>query len=121
MSRNVLALVGLVLCGGVLGTIAVRAKERTYTVPVHEEPQVIPAALVGAVPDGFTKRAFDVDGMCCQGCSAKLHGALLAVDGVRAAAVDPVLHRAEALVRTDVEPANLERALTFDKYVAHAR
>jgi copper chaperone CopZ len=121
MSRNLLALAGLVLCAAVLGTIAVRAKERTYTVPVHEEPRVIPTALTGAVPDGFTKRAFDVDGICCQGCSAKLHGALLAVDGVREAAVDPVLHRAEALVRTDVEPATLERALTFDKYVAHAR
>src|SRR5262245_10023427 len=119
MSRNVLALLLLVVCGAVLGTIAVRAKERNYTVPVRDE--AVPFALAGDVPSGFTKVAFDVQGMCCQGCSAKLYAAMLAVDGVSAAAVDPVLARAEALVRTDVAPATVEHALTFDKYTAHLR
>lgn len=121
MSRNALGLVLLLAAGGVLGTVAVLARERTYVVPEHEEPRSIPLALSGDVPSGYDVRTFDVEGICCQGCSSKLHGALLAVEGVREAAVDPLKHEVTALVRDDLADARLEAALTFDKYTAKAR
>ncbi len=119
MKRTATAL--LLLAGIVLGTIAVRAKEPTYVAPVLLEPEEIPIRVTAEVPAGYVLRSFEVEGICCQECSGKLHGALLAVDGVREAAVDPLLKRAQALVRADVGVAALERALTFDRYSARAR
>jgi copper chaperone CopZ len=84
-------------------------------------PASIPLALEGAAPEGFALRTLAVEGICCQGCSSKLFGALLAVDGVQAAAVDPLKADASAWVRPDVPVAALEAALTFDKYTARAR
>lgn len=121
MSRNALAVLVLLAAGSALGTVAVLARERTYVVPEREKPQSIPLALSGAVPAGFAVRTFDVEGICCQGCSSKLHGALLAVEGVRAAAVDPLAAVVTALVPLDMPDARLEAALTFDKYSAKAR
>jgi len=120
-----LALALVLLAGAVLGTIALRAKERSYVVPRAEEASPIPIALpielTSDVPPGLALRVFDVEGICCQGCSGKLHGALLAVEGVRAAAVDPTTKQVSALVQSEVDPGELERALTFDKYTAKAR
>ena len=114
-----LGLALVLAAGGVLGTIAVRARERTYVVPVT--PASVPLVLSGTVPDGCVVRAFDVEGICCQGCSGKLHGALSAVAGVEEVAVDPLAHVVSAVVRADVPEAQLETALTFDKYSVRPR
>jgi hypothetical protein len=121
MNRTWIAPTVLLTAAGVLGAIALRAPEPTYVAPVQAAPAAIPLALEGAAPEGCELRTFAVDGICCQGCSSKLHGALLAVDGVRAAAVDPLKAEASAWVRSDVPVAALEAALTFDKYTARAR
>ncbi len=121
MTKNRLAVLLLLLLGGALGTVAVFARERTYAVPARPAPQSIPLALSGQVPPGYEARTFEVEGICCQGCSSKLYGALLAVAGVREAAVDPLAQRAFALVPADLPDARLEAALTFDKYRAKAR
>lgn len=121
MSTHRLALASLILAGGVLGAIAVFAKERTYVVPEAAAPASIPLTLEGEVPAGFTLRTFDVEGICCQGCSSKLHGALMALEGLDAAAVDPYRKTVTALARADISNERLEAALTFDKYRAHAR
>lgn len=121
MSTNRLALALLVLTGAVLGSVAVLARERTYVVPAEVPPESIPLTLEGEVPAGFTLRTFDIEGICCQGCSSKLHGALLALEGVSAAAVDPHQKTVSALARVEIPNARLEGALTFDKYRAHAR
>ncbi|NOT29788.1 MAG: heavy-metal-associated domain-containing protein [Planctomycetes bacterium] len=121
MSRNALGILVLLAAGGALGTVAVLARERSYVVPEHERPLSIPLVLSGAVPSGYAVRTFDVEGICCQGCSSKLHGALLAVEGVREAAVDPLTAVVMALAPLDMPDARLEAALTFDKYSAKAR
>jgi copper chaperone CopZ len=108
----------LLAAAGALGAIAVRARERTYVVPEHAEPIPIPFALEGEPPAGFTRRSFVVEGICCQGCGAKLKGALSSLSGVGAVAVDPLNARVTTFVRSDVSDEALERALTFDKYVA---
>lgn len=121
MSGDRIALACLLLAAGALATIALLARERTYAVPAHAAPESIPLVLAGEVPAGFTLRTFDVEGICCQGCSAKLHGALLALEGVSAAAIDPQAKRVTALARADVPDERLTAALTFDKYHARAR
>ena len=59
--------------------------------------------------------------MCCTSCSAKLYRALVETEGVRAAAIDPTLGRAEVVVPTGTQSDALARVMTFDKYVATAR
>jgi len=119
--KNLAALLVLVVAGAVLGTIAVRAKEPDYVVPTVEATQAIPIALTGDVPEGFAVRAFDVSGICCPGCGSKLSGALHAVEGVREVAVDTHAGQVSALVRADVDPAVLARALSFGEYSARLR
>ena len=63
----------------------------------------------------------EVDGMCCQGCAAKLYAALGAVSGVREAAVDAAVGEASVVLPPDVEVALLESALTFEAYTAELR
>jgi copper chaperone CopZ len=101
-----------------LAVIALRAGERSYVAPVADAD--VPLRITSDVPEGFCLRTFDVQGICCQGCGGKLHGALLAVEGVREAAVDPIGKRVEVLVRSEIEVARLEQALTFGKYSARA-
>lgn len=101
--------------GGAAAWIALRTPEPTYTAPRAD----VPAVLASQPQEGEVVRAFDVEGMCCGGCRPKVYDALAAVPGVREAAVE--IGRATAIVDAKVEPAELEKALTFDKYVAHAR
>ena len=108
----------LVLVGLVCAGLAWRAGERTYEVPARPEIVPTPVALSGVVPAGHVATSLEVEGMCCTGCSAKLHGALLALDGVSEAAVDPVLGTAHAVVPEGFELERLVAALTFDKYTA---
>ena len=109
----------LLAAGAVLGTIAWKAKEPTYSAPVA--PENVPFELSGDVPAGCVVRGLDVEGMCCDGCTGKLYDALTALDPVREAAVDPVLERVAVVVPAELDTAVLEAALTFDKYSARAR
>jgi len=80
-----------------------------------------PRELAGAPAAGEVVRVLDVDGMCCFGCSEKLHAAALGVAGVREAAVDFEAGTVSALAADSVSAAALEEALNFDKYSAKAR
>jgi copper chaperone CopZ len=64
---------------------------------------------------------FDVEGMCCFSCTDKLHTALLAVPGVREAAVNFDTGTVSAIADESVPTEALEAALNFDKYTAKAR
>ena len=108
------------VAGLACGWAAWRAGERTYVPPAVEDAVPTPVTLTGEVPSGYEARELEVEGMCCTGCSAKLHGALLALSEVREAAVDPVLGTAWAVVPLGFEAMRLEEALTFDKYTAAA-
>ena len=111
----------LVLAGLVLAAIVLRAGEPSYEVRrVREMPERTPFALSGTPPAGHVVLSLDVEGMCCDGCSGKLHAAASALDEVVEVAVDPILGRAQVVVPAGFDVARLERALTFDKYVAHA-
>lgn len=117
-----LATVLLALAALGLAIVVWRAPERTYVAPrVDAAPAHVPVRLSGEVPEGCVVRALEVEGICCEGCGGKLFVALGAVEGVREVAVDPVLGVARAVVPSDLDPARLERALTFSKYTAHLR
>ncbi len=109
----------LVLAGVILGWIALSAEERTYAGPVSvEPPENVPYALAGDVPVGSVVRMLEVDGICCMGCPGKLWVALDQLDAVQEAAIDPIQHRAMAVVPSELDVAVLEEALTFGKYSA---
>lgn len=108
----------LLAAGAVLGTIAVRAKEPSYAVPVR--PEDIPLRLEGEAPEGYQVRIFSVEGICCTGCGGKLQQALAGLEGVRALAVDPLRQEVQVLARSELEPERLAATLTFDKYRARA-
>lgn len=102
--------------GGILLWVGLTASRAEYVPP--RAPDEVPLALAGDVPAGCEVLTFDVTGMCCTNCSAKLYRALVQAEGVRAAAVDPALGRAEAVVLAGTPSADLVRLLTFDEYVA---
>lgn len=121
MTGQRLWLVLLVTAGSVLAFVALRAPEPTYVAPQGAQPVAVPLALTQAARPGHVARFFDVQGICCQGCGGKLHGALMALDGVQEVAVDPLRGEVSAWVRADVDDQRLAAALTFDKYSARAR
>jgi len=109
------------LAGVILGWIALATDGPTFRVEATPEPpESVPYALSGGVPAGSVVRTLEVDGICCGGCTGKLWLALHEVVEVQEVAIDPVLERVEAVVPAELDVAVLERALTFDKYSAHA-
>jgi copper chaperone CopZ len=119
---NKYALVALLaVAGSAAAFVALRAKEPSYVAPQKVEQATIPFVLASEPAAGETVRVFEVEGMCCGGCRPKVHAAALGVAGVREAAVDQEAGTATLLVSSQVDVAALERALTFDKYEAHAR
>ena len=109
----------VVAAGIVLGVIAWRASGRTYVPPARAEaPLTIPTSYEGAIPSGFVVERVPVEGMCCDGCKGTLYERIMELEGVQAAAVDPILGQIDALVRTGTPRARLVEALTFDKYRA---
>jgi copper chaperone CopZ len=114
-----LGLLLLLAAGGALGWLGLRADAPDYVAPRPAES--VPVALTGEVPAGFAVRTFDVSGMCCTGCSAKLYAAVTRVEGVRAAAVDPAVGTAQVMVPANAPLAPLAAALTFDVYTAEVR
>ncbi len=92
----------------------------TYAVP-REPPSAFapaPAVLLSAPGPAEVVRRFHVEGMCCQGCTGKLHKAISSFPGVREACVDFESESACVIAAESVSTAELERALTFDKYQA---
>lgn len=119
---NKLALVALILAAaGAATAIALKTKEPTYVAPQLAPKETTPLVLASQPAAGEVVRVLEVEGMCCGGCRPKVYAAALAVAGVREAAVDQEAGTATVIVRSEVEVAALERALTFDKYEAHAR
>ncbi len=117
-----LLLLVLVAAAGALW-VARRTDDPTYEPPTEPEVvhTVIPEVLGSAPADGEVVHAFDVEGMCCNGCPVKLHELLMDVDGVRVAAVSFEEGRASVIARADVPAERLQGVLTFDKYRAQPR
>ena len=109
----------IVVAGAGAVFVALNARKPTYTRPQAEAQATIPMALASQPALDERVRVFDVDGMCCGGCRPKVYEALVKLSGVREAAVE--VGRAFAIVKEDVDVASIEKALTFDDYVAHAR
>jgi copper chaperone CopZ len=109
----------VLLAGLVCAWIALTVEEPTYSAPATADYEgLVPVAIAGEVPEGCVVRSFDIDGICCEGCAGKLFVAMTELDGVRQAAVDTVLKRAEAVVPAEFDVATLQGALTFGKYSA---
>lgn len=114
-----LQLCGLLVAGGVLAFVALRADAPTYEAPVRAAD--IPLSIRGEIPAGFVVRTFEVEGICCQSCAGKLERALAPLADVERVAVDPLRKEVQVLARVGVASETLVSALTFDKYVARAR
>lgn len=109
----------LVAAGLALAWIALRhTLDAGATAPEIQVPSRIPVALTGEVPDGYVVRAFDVQGMCCDSCAAKLYAPLAAIDGVDEIAIDPLSGRVATLVPADLDVGLLTAALNRDDYSA---
>jgi len=115
-------LVTLFLAGLVLAYVAHQSPEPTYVAPRPGDlPQAAPTELVGEVPPGCVVRELDVTGMCCTGCTQKLHDVLTSLDGVVEAAVDFRTSSARAVVPRELPVETLVAALDFDQYAAQPR
>ena len=121
MRAQRLGLAGLVLAGGILAVVALRAPEPTYSAPRRATPALAPLVLSQPPLPGNVVRTFDVEGICCRGCGGKLREALMALEGVQEVAVDPLKGQVSASVRPDLERERLAAALTFDQYTARPR
>lgn len=124
MLRTVLTVVVLGGAAAALGWVALRSPEADYVAPTVAEVQAhvpAPTALVGEVPAGSVVRAFDVEGMCCNGCTGKLYATLRALPEVSQAAVSFEDGTAEVVVPESADPAPIAAALTFEKYRATLR
>lgn len=121
---KVLPLVLLGTAGAALAFVAWRAPAPTYIAPTSAEVlahEPAPQELVGEVPAGCIVRTFEVQGMCCTGCTGKLYERLKAVPGVVNAAVNFEKGVAEVVVPQDADVAPLVTAMHFEKYVAKPR
>ena len=117
----------LVLLGGAgaaLAFIAWRAPAPNYVAPTSAELLAhapAPQDLVGEVPAGCVVRTFEVQGMCCTGCTGKLYDRLKTAPGVVNAAVNFEKGVAEVVLAKDADVVPIETAMHFDKYVAKLR
>jgi len=112
-----LLLLFVTVAGSALGYIAMRAPEPNYAPPV---PVAVPVVLTEDPPSDCRVVQIEVDGMCCDGCAAKLYGVLTSVAAVREASVDFILGRAEVVVPSDYDSEPLIAALNFEKYEARS-
>lgn len=94
-----------------LAVIALRAPAPTYVAP-----RAVPRQLEAAPVAGQSVRTFEVSGMCCEGCSGRLYAVALEQPGLAAAAIRVEQGRLEALCDPELDPLELARVLTFDKY-----
>jgi len=114
--RTALLLIPVAL---LLAWVALRAPEREAVDAAPPAVRRVPRALEEAPPPGFRVVSLEVAGICCEGCSGKLYGALLADAEVRAGAVDIEARRVDAVVPESFPDRRLAELLTFGEYVAH--
>jgi copper chaperone CopZ len=119
MKKPLIALIALAAVGAAY--IYAKQPAPTYTPPTVAAQETIPTVLADKPTATECVRVLDVKGMCCAGCPPEIHGALVHVPGVRAAAVDFDTRTASVIVGKDVDVTKLEAALTFDKFTAKAR
>jgi copper chaperone CopZ len=124
MLRTLLTVLLLGGAAGVLGWVALRSPQPDYAAPTLAEVQAhvpAPTSLVGEVPAGSVVRAFDVEGMCCSGCTGKLYASLRALPEVSQAAVSFEDGTAQVVVPAGLEVERIAAALSFEKYSATLR
>ena len=124
MRTKLLYVTALTIAGAALAWVALRSPEPDYQAPTSAEIAAhvpAPTVIAGEIPAGSLVRTFDVEGMCCGGCTGKLYQSLRAVPGVSQAAVRFQDGVAEVVVPQELDPALLAEALTFDKYSASLR
>ena len=117
--KSIALLLLLLVVGGLLAWVGLTASEPEYVPPRPGDR--VPIVLESEVPAGYVVRDIDVEGMCCDGCRGKLYGAVTALEGVQAAAIDHVAGMAQVVVPADADLAPVLAALTFDQYVATQR
>lgn len=112
----------LLAAGGLIWVLATRGAP-TFVPPAEAQTTYAPAptVLVHGPAAGQVERDFDVEGMCCKGCTGKLHARLVALPGVHEAAVDFDSGTALVVADSELSVASLQAALTFDKYTATPR
>jgi len=116
------ALVLLLLAAGALVWVFATRGGRSYEAPVPEAVVApAPTVLVRGAGPGQVERDFAVEGMCCKNCTGKLHAAVVAVPGVREAAVDFESASAKVVVDAATDPELVLAALNFGKYSAVPR
>jgi len=98
--------------------IVAHGQAPTYQPPSLETAAPTPSRLTREPASDERRVVFEVENMCCNGCTGKLYARLTEVDGVREACVDFHSGTAGALVAQEADLDALERALNFDKYVA---
>jgi copper chaperone CopZ len=124
MLRTVLTVIVLGGAAAALGWVALRTPASDYVAPTLAEVQAhvpAPTSLGGEVPAGSVVRSFDVEGMCCTGCTGKLYASLRALPEVSQAAVSFEDGTAEVVVPAEADPAPIAAALCFEKYRATLR
>lgn len=115
-------IVWVLAAGSVLAWIAIQSPTRDYKpLDLEEAPIEVPARLSGVVPAGSLVRAFDVEGMCCNGCAGKLATRLADVEGVGETAVDVKAGRVSVVAHEEVAIDDLLGLLNVDKYSASLR
>ncbi|MFT5048697.1 MAG: copper chaperone CopZ [Chlamydiales bacterium] len=116
------SLIWVALAGGLLTWIAIRSGPVDYEPLSLDSPPIeVPVRLASSPGPGQRLRVFDVDGMCCNGCAAKLAGRLDDLDQVSEAAVDVQGSTVSIIVGEDYPVADLLTLLNRDKYTASAR
>ncbi len=100
----------------------------TRTGPTYQPPKVQPTAfapapaVLTAAPTSLERiEVLEVEGMCCKGCTGKLHARLMEVPGVSCAAIDLAGKTASVVVAQGTDPQALVQALTFEEYSARPR
>ncbi len=107
----------VLLSGMALAWVAVEAKEPTSV--ILQEDSGVPITLPQSLGEGLEVQRFAIEGMCtCSGCPTKLYLALLELEPVEHAAIDPIIQQAKVHTRAGTDPGLLEAALTFDEYSA---
>ena len=108
----------IVAAAGATAWIVTQSPAQTYQPPSIEAAAPAPSRLTREPAGDEVRVVFDVANMCCDGCTGKLYARLTEVDSVREACVDFQSGTAGALVVAGADLDALERALSFDKYVA---
>ena len=121
---KLITLLFVAVAGVVLGVVALRAPARDYVAPTAADVEAhapAPESLSIAVPADCAVRTFDVQGMCCKGCTGKIYKHIKADPAVLDAAVSFDRGTVDVVVAKTADVAAIAHELTFDKYTAKAK